>query len=147
GAILYELLTGRPPFKAATLLETIEQVLTQEPVPPSLLQPKVPRDLEAACLKCLHKDPHGRYRTAAALADDLDRFLAGEPLSVRSSGLIDQVARALGRSQYDTRFGTWGTRLLCLAPLPLLAQMPVFVLAVTGRPVVVTALAASLGTA
>jgi serine/threonine-protein kinase len=147
GAILYELLTGRPPFKAATLLETIEQVLTQEPVPPSLLQPKVPRDLEAVCLKCLHKEPNGRYHTAADLANDLDRFLAGEPLSVRGSGLIDQVARALGRSQYDSRFHSWGTRLLWLAPLSLLAQTPVFVLALLEAPLVAAVLLASLGAA
>src|SRR5258708_29633481 len=88
GAILYELLTGRAPFKGATLLETIEQVLTQAPVPPSLLQPKVPRDLEAVCLACLNKEPEGRYSTAAALAGDLDRFLAGEPISVRDSGIV-----------------------------------------------------------
>src|SRR5262249_12117105 len=123
----------------ATVVETIEQVLTQEPVSPALLQPKVPRDLETICLKCLHKEPSGRYAGAAALAGDLERFLAGEPISVRGSGLVEQATRLLSRSQYDVRFHTWGTRLLKLAGLPLLTQLPAFVLAVTGGPGVVAA--------
>jgi hypothetical protein len=127
GAILYELLTGRPPFLSPSFLETLEQVRTRDPAPPQVLQPKVPDDLATVCLKCLEKSPAERYASAAALADDLDRFLRGEAIAARKLTLWDQAARLVRHHQLDVNWGAWATLTLCLAPLPLLAQVAVFV--------------------
>jgi WD40 repeat protein/tRNA A-37 threonylcarbamoyl transferase component Bud32 len=97
GAILYECLTGRPPFKAATPIETIHQVTHVDPVPPRRLLPELPADLETICLKCLHKDPVRRYPTALALAEELERFLAGQPILARPVGWLEQAGKWMRR--------------------------------------------------
>jgi eukaryotic-like serine/threonine-protein kinase len=91
GGVLYALLTGRPPFKAATVLDTLAQAVTDDPTPPRRLRPKAPADLETICLKCLRKEPGRRYASASELADDLDRFLKDEPIQARASTVWERA--------------------------------------------------------
>jgi serine/threonine-protein kinase len=93
GAILYELLTGLPPFLGVTILDTLSMIRERDPISPRSLQPRIPRDLETICLKCLSKSPHARYRTGQELADDLGRFLAGTTIRARRPAVFERVAR------------------------------------------------------
>lgn len=105
GAILYALLTGRPPFQAATAMETMIQVLDQEPVPVSQLNASIPRDLETICLKCLQKEPAKRYVSAETLAEDLQRYLDDEPIVARPPTRAEQLGRWV-RKNKATAIGT-----------------------------------------
>jgi serine/threonine protein kinase/Flp pilus assembly protein TadD len=98
GAMLYDLLTGRPPFKGETIMDTLQLLQTTEPVPPTRLQPKVPRDLETICLKCLQKEPARRYSTALELAEDLNRFLNHQPIKARQTSLAERTWKWARRS-------------------------------------------------
>src|SRR5262249_34452715 len=119
GVILYEMLTGRPPFLSETGVEIVRQVISDEPVSPSRLQRKVPRDLVTVCLKCLEKDPKKRYPSAAALADDLGRLLDGEPITARPVTRVQRVAK-------------WARRRPALAALVVVSAFAALALLVGG---------------
>ncbi|MFO0845262.1 MAG: serine/threonine-protein kinase [Gemmataceae bacterium] len=133
GAILYECLTGRPPFLGDSVLETLDQVRALDPLAPSSLRPGLPRDLETVCLKCLAKDPAGRYPSAESLADDLRRFLDGEPVRARSLSLREKAARAIRFIGVPGHLRPWGLAMLLGCPVPVLIHLTLFLLC-RGRP-------------
>jgi len=132
GAILYECLTGRPPFLAPTPVETMRQVLDQDPLPPRALNRQIDPDLEKIVLKCLEKDPALRYPTAADLAADLRRYRDGEPIVARSVNLLERVQRELSRSQHEARLRPWGTGVILLGLLIFVVHMATSLLLVGG---------------
>jgi serine/threonine-protein kinase len=108
GAVLYELLTGRPPFQAASVWDVLLMVRTEEPIRPRLLNRKIPPDLEMICLKCLEKRPEHRYAAALALAEDLERYLGSEPVVARSSSLAYFVGRLFRETHHAPVMENWG---------------------------------------
>src|SRR5439155_8133509 len=122
GAMLYHLLTGRPPFVGETLTHTLEQVLNSDPVSPRLLNPSVPRDLETICLKCLEKEPDKRYATAQALVDELDRFLNNEPVRARPVTGAERLWRWCRRKPKIASLAAAAASILALGFLGVLSQ-------------------------
>lgn len=122
GAILYESLTGRPPFQAASVLETLDQVRHQEPVPPVQLRPGLPRDLQTICLKCLQKDARRRYASAQDLADDLGRYQRGEPIRARAVSTWERARKWMWRNP----LGASLVGVIVVATLTVVAGMLVY---------------------
>ncbi|MBI2826575.1 MAG: protein kinase [Planctomycetia bacterium] len=108
GTILYQMLTGRPPFQAASPVDTVLLVLEQEPLPPRLVNPRADRELEMIALKCLQKPQELRYESAKSLADDLDAYLADEPTAARSGVFSQVIARAFRETHHATVLENWG---------------------------------------
>jgi tRNA A-37 threonylcarbamoyl transferase component Bud32 len=135
GALLYELLTGRPPFRSDSALDTVLLVLEGEPVPPRLLNPKVDQDLETICLKCLEKQPESRYLTAEDLAADLERYLDGEAIRARSYNVLARLTRALHKpSHREADLRLWANLLIIFGAIFLVGHVLTFALLQNRQP-------------
>lgn len=126
GAILFELLTGRPPFRAETFFDTILQVVEQPPPRPRQLNPRVDPDLELICLKCLSKQPEQRYTSAVALTEELDRWLTGQPVSVRPVGRLERLRKRCRRN--PVMAGLCACLLLCVAVVAVGSPVAAFLI-------------------
>jgi serine/threonine-protein kinase len=144
GAILYELVTGRPPFRAESPLDTVMQVIDHQPVPPRLLNPKIDHSLETICLKCLEKDPALRYTSADELGEDLQRYLDGDSIQARSFSMIDRLAHVLERDKGTADFSTWGSMVLVMAAIIGVEHLLVFLLVLFRAPSVLITTARAL---
>jgi serine/threonine protein kinase len=132
GAVLYELLTGRPPFRAKTVWDTLLQVKDCEPAPPRLVNPDVPHDLQTIALKCLEKDPARRYPSAQALAAELQRFLDGEPIRASSVNLLNRLTRALSQSRNEQYLQGWGLALILFGGIVFACHVVMYALTSAG---------------
>ena len=128
GAILYALLTGRPPHFGNSAADVLRSVLQDEPENPRQVRKQVPHDLEKICLQAMRFESSERYETADALADDLDRFLSGDATRASTSGLIDRVAREIRRDQHQGYFENWGRTLTILGVIIFVAHVAIYVL-------------------
>ncbi|GAA5508261.1 serine/threonine-protein kinase PknD [Novipirellula caenicola] len=126
GAILYALLTGHPPHQGQSAADILRSVLHDDPISPRLIRHTIPTDLEAICLKAMHYEAECRYRSAEALAEDLDRYLAGEEVAASSSGILDRVAREIRRDQHQNYFAAWGNTLVGIGMIIFIAHVAMF---------------------
>ncbi len=132
GATLYCLITGRPPFQAANVIETLKQVCEVEPAPPRLINPGIDHDLQTICLKCLRKEPDQRYASAAELAADLQHFLKSEPITARSLNLLERVAWTLERSRDVREFSKYSRLFFAFAAIVFVIEMISYRMSVSG---------------
>ncbi len=128
GAILYAMVTGVPPHEGVHAAEVIRSVLQDDPSPPRKFRPRMSRDLENICLKAIRYEPELRYQSADDLADDLDRFLSGDAVKAAGSGLIERVAREIGRDQHQDHFQRWHGTLVLLGLIIFFTHVLIFVL-------------------
>jgi predicted Ser/Thr protein kinase len=128
GAILYSLLTGRPPHTGVSPAEVLRSVLQDEPETPRQIRRDVPSDLENICLKAIRYEPSMRYESADAFADDLERYLSGDPVLAAGSGLLDRMAREIRRDQHQTYFENWGRTLVRIGVIIFVSHVVMFTL-------------------